>query len=35
MESVGWKAKISLEEGIERTYNWFLDHQDSFKEVKI
>jgi GDP-L-fucose synthase len=35
MESVGWKAKISLEEGIERTYNWFLDHQETFKQVKI
>ena len=35
MESVGWKAKISLEEGIEHTYNWFLDHQETFKQVKI
>jgi GDP-L-fucose synthase len=35
MEQAGWKAKISLEEGIESTYQWFLDHQDSFKEVKI
>jgi GDP-L-fucose synthase len=35
MESVGWKAKIRLEEGIERTYNWFLDHQETFKQVKI
>jgi GDP-L-fucose synthase len=35
MESVGWKAKISLEEGIERTYNWFFDHQETFKQVKI
>jgi GDP-L-fucose synthase len=35
MESVGWVAKISLEEGIERTYNWFLDHQETFKQVKI
>lgn len=35
MEKAGWKAKVSLEEGIQRTYNWFLEHQDSFKEVKI
>lgn len=35
MEKAGWKAKISLEEGISKTYQWFLEHQDSFKEVKI
>lgn len=31
----GWKAKTSLEDGIRKTYQWFLEHQDSFKEVKI
>jgi GDP-L-fucose synthase len=35
MSSAGWKAKTSLEDGIKRTYQWFLEHQDSFKEVKI
>lgn len=35
MEQAGWKAKTSLEEGIRKTYAWFLEHQDSFKEVKI
>lgn len=35
MEQVGWKAKVKLEEGIKKTYQWFLEHQDSFKEVKI
>ena len=35
MEHAGWKAKIGLEEGIQRTYQWFLEHQESFKEVKI
>ncbi|WP_103923164.1 GDP-L-fucose synthase family protein [Algoriphagus boritolerans] len=35
MEKAGWKAKVGLEEGIKRTYVWFLEHQDSFKEVKI
>lgn len=35
MEHAGWKAKVGLEEGIMRTYDWFLEHQDSFKEVKI
>jgi GDP-L-fucose synthase len=35
MEKAGWKAKIQLREGITDTYNWFLEHQDSYKEVKI
>jgi GDP-L-fucose synthase len=35
MERAGWKAKVSLEEGIQRTYDWFLSHQGSLKEVKI
>jgi GDP-L-fucose synthase len=35
MEKAGWVAKTSLEEGIRKTYQWFLENQDSFKEVKI
>ncbi|PZX47702.1 GDP-L-fucose synthase [Algoriphagus chordae] len=35
MENAGWKAKIGLEEGIRKTYDWFLANQQSFKEVKI
>ena len=35
MEKAGWKAKTSLEEGIWRTYQWFLENQGEFKEVKI
>lgn len=35
MTDAGWKAKTSLEDGIRKTYQWFLEHQDSFKEVKI
>lgn len=35
MEQAGWKAKVNLKEGIERTYSWFLENIDSFKEVKI
>lgn len=26
MKSLGWQAKIPLEEGIRRTYTWFLDN---------
>lgn len=35
MTHAGWKAKTSLEEGIRKTYAWFLENQQSFKEVKI
>lgn len=35
MNNLGWKASISLEEGIKDTYAWFLKHEDSFKEVKM
>jgi GDP-L-fucose synthase len=30
-KALGWEAKVSLREGIEKTYRWFLEHQDSFR----
>jgi GDP-L-fucose synthase len=35
MNALGWSPKIALEEGITRTYQWFLDHKAQFKQVKI
>lgn len=35
MEDAGWKAKVKLEVGIQRTYQWFLENQDTFKQVKL
>lgn len=35
LKAQGWQASVHLTDGIERTYNWFLEHQDSFKEVKL
>ncbi len=35
MTNAGWKAKISLEEGIKATYEWFLENESSLKEVKM
>lgn len=35
MGNAGWKAKISLEDGIRLTYEWFLKNQGKFKEVNI
>jgi GDP-L-fucose synthase len=35
MTAQGWKAKISLEDGIKSTYEWFLENASSYKQVKI
>ena len=35
MHELGWKHQVDLEEGIARTYAWFLENQAYFKEVKI
>lgn len=31
LERLGWKASISLREGLAETYQWFLRHQDDFR----
>jgi GDP-L-fucose synthase len=31
----GWSYSIELEEGIKKTYDWFLENQEDIKEVKI
>jgi len=35
MNAVGWNAGIVLDKGIENTYQWFLENQENFKEVKL
>lgn len=35
MHALGWKHRVKLEEGIQKTYNWFLEHVSEIKEVKI
>lgn len=35
MHNLGWKHKTKLEEGIQKTYKWFLDNSDTLKEVKL
>jgi len=32
MRSLGWEAKVSLREGIERTYRWFLENQGRVRD---
>ncbi len=29
MSALGWRARVSLQEGLERTYRWFLDHKSN------
>lgn len=31
LADMGWKASIDLENGVRETYQWFLEHQDSFR----
>lgn len=35
MHQLGWKHKVKLEEGIQKTYEWFLENQGNYKEVKL
>ncbi|WP_293912792.1 MULTISPECIES: GDP-L-fucose synthase [unclassified Sphingobacterium] len=35
MHKLGWRHRVELTEGINRTYKWFLDNQHDFKEVKL
>jgi GDP-L-fucose synthase len=28
MEALGWTAQTSLRDGVERTYDWYLDHEE-------
>jgi GDP-L-fucose synthase len=32
MKALGWEAKVALREGLERTYRWFLEHQENFRK---
>lgn len=35
MHALGWRHQIELQEGIEKTYVWFLKNQQHYKEVKL
>jgi len=32
IEKLGWKASIQLKEGLDMTYQWFLDNQGEFRK---
>ena len=35
LNKLGWQHHVELEEGIVKTYEWFLQNQDKIKEVKM
>lgn len=35
MKAAGWESQTGLKEGIAKTYDWFLNHQDEYRKVKI
>ena len=35
MKDMGWTYSTELDEGIEKTYKWFLENIKNFKEVKL
>ena len=35
IQTLGWKARISLLEGIEQTYSWYCDQHSNIKEAAI
>ena len=35
MKAMGWTYSTELEDGIQKTYDWFLENIDSIKEVKL
>ena len=35
MKEIGWEYSTELEEGIQKTYHWFLDNIDTIKEIKL
>lgn len=33
MHNIGWKHQVNLEEGIQKTYSWFLENNENFKQI--
>ena len=33
LANLGWQARISLPEGLEQTYGWFLDHAQALRSA--
>ncbi|NRT13272.1 GDP-L-fucose synthase [Flavobacterium sp. 14A] len=35
MHDLGWKHQVQLEQGIQKTYTWFLENIENYKQVKL
>ena len=35
MKAMGWEYQTELDDGIQKTYNWFLENINNFKEIKL
>jgi GDP-L-fucose synthase len=35
MHNLGWKHKVELEEGIKKTYKWFIENEKNYRQIKI
>ena len=35
MHALGWKHKVALEEGIQLTYNWFVENVENLKKLAL
>lgn len=35
LKNKGWSYSVNLEEGIQRTYHWFKENHNNYKEVKL
>ena len=35
MKEIGWEYLTELEDGIKKTYAWFLENIENIKEVKL
>ena len=33
LKKLGWKPEIKLRDGVAQSYAWFLDHQDTFRNI--
>ena len=32
-KEMGWKSKISFDEGIQKTIDWYLNHEEAWKDL--
>ena len=35
MKEIGWKYSTELEDGIKKTYQWFLENKNTLKQIKL